>query len=170
VDSRSIAVIASTLLACGGASVPPPPVAPVAVAAPLQEIKAPAAPIVIERPELTRAPSTATYDEALSTPEPVDVTDERLHLTDVQLTSPMNNVLRGCTLPSNAKLTIKTAVQHGRAIGVSVDVHFEDSKNAKRPSRATQKVAAKISACIEHNVRETVWPPNQRRDSFTMEF
>lgn len=167
---RSIALLATTLFACGGASIPPPSVAPVAVEAPPPEIKASAPPVVIEHPELTRAPSSATYDEALSTPEPVDVNDERMHLTDTQLTSPMNNVLRGCPVPSNAKLTIKTAVQHGRAIGVTVDVHFDEAKNAKRPSRAALKAASKISQCVEHNVRETVWPPNRRRDSFTMEF
>ncbi len=55
----------------------------------------------------------------MPTPERLDVHDERVHLTDGQLTGPMRGVLNGCRVPSNARVTIKTAVQRGRAIGVT---------------------------------------------------
>ncbi|HEY8073195.1 MAG TPA: hypothetical protein VIF62_03780, partial [Labilithrix sp.] len=54
-----------------------------------------------DTPERSRAPSTATYDEALAKPEPVDVGDDAPHLTDAQLTSPMNGALVGCRLLPN---------------------------------------------------------------------
>jgi hypothetical protein len=133
---------------------------------------APTMTTTVDPPERSRPPSTASYDEALSTPEPVDVEDEHSHLTDVQLTSPMNNALSGCRVPANAKITIKTAVQYGRAIGVTVDVRFEKPKSTKRQTpaaaKAEHKAITKIATCIDHNVRAIVWPPNRRRDSFTM--
>lgn len=119
-------------------------------------------------------PSTASYEEALSTPENLDVHDERAHLTDVQLTGPMGGVLGGCSVPSNARVTIQTAVQRGRAIGVTVAVRFERPKSAKAPSKAATKAESKRSAaivtCVDRAVRVLVWPPSSRRDSFTTEY
>lgn len=140
--------------------------------------------VTIETEERSRPPSTASYEQALATPERLDPNDERPHLTDSQLRAPMHGVLVHCRIPSNAKVTIKTAVQNGRAIGVTVDVRFEHKKTSPPPKKlspAAQKRAAKaaereakakkkLAACIDHVVRMAVWPPSNRRDSFTTEF
>ena len=149
--------------------------------------------VTVDAPERSRPPSTASYEQAMSTPEKLDTKDGRTHLTDEQLRAPMRGVLSGCAIPRNAKITIRTAVQDGRAIGVSVDVSIEPprkpataSATAKRRlSRAAAKRAAaaaereakakakrkkKIAACIDRAVRAVVWPPSSRRDSFTTEF
>ncbi|MBX3188958.1 MAG: hypothetical protein KF819_18200 [Labilithrix sp.] len=165
----------ASLAAC--ASPPPPPHAP----APAAEEAEPEEPehhvesVHVEATERARPASSATYEEALSTPEQLDVHDDRVHLTDGQLTGPMRSVLTGCRVPPNARITIKTAVQNGRAIGVSIDVRFESSsRSARPPSRAAKaaqaKMAAKIVTCVDRNVRAVVWPPSRRRDSFTTEF
>ena len=39
----------------------------------------------VDAPERSVPPSTMSYDEALSTPERLDVNDERVHLTDAQV-------------------------------------------------------------------------------------
>ena len=81
----------------------------------------PLAPVAsVDAPERSAPPSTRSYEEALSTPESLDVHDERVHLTDAQLTGPMRGVLTGCRVSSNARVTIRTAVQNGRAIGVTI--------------------------------------------------
>jgi hypothetical protein len=130
-------------------------------------------------PERTRPRSTATYEEAMAHAEPIDVHDERQHLSDIQLTGPMRGVITGCRVPGNARITIRTAVQLGRAIGVTVNVRFERPKPVGRrpprpPTRAELKAEAKLTAkiikCVDGNVRDVVWPPNRRRDSFTMNF
>ena len=129
---------------------------------------------MVDVPAEPPPPSTASYEEALSTPESLDVHDERVHLTDVQLTGPMGGVLSGCSAPSNARVTIKTAVQRGRAIGVTVTVRFERPKSAKPLSKTAAKAEAKrstaIVACVDRAVRVLVWPPSSRRDSFTTEY
>jgi hypothetical protein len=180
----------TTLVACASTR-PPPPAPPIASAEPKEPETAAAAseapPMTeasFDAPERSRPPSTASYDEALAIPEPVDVDDDRRHLTDTQLTSPMNGALTGCTVPANAKITIKVAVQNGRAIGVTVDIHLERPRPAKaaklakrapeavrteqKPTKAERRSTAKVAACVDHNVRAVVWPPNHRRDSFTM--
>ena len=117
----------------------------------------------------------------MSTPEPLNVNDDRLHLTDAQLTSPLRSVLNGCPSPGRAKITIKTVVQDGRAIGVTVLVRFETPKPAKQPAvqprppskavlKKQAKAAAKVTACVDRAVRAIVWPPSRRRDSFTTVF
>jgi hypothetical protein len=130
--------------------------------------------VSVDAPERSLPPSTRSYEEALSTPERLDVHDERVHLTDAQLTGPIRGVLTGCRVSSNARVTVKTAVQYGRAIGVTVNVRFERPKSAKPPPRATvkaeAKMAAKIIACADRAVRAVVWPPSSRRDSFTTDF
>jgi hypothetical protein len=76
-------------------------------------------------------------------------------------------------VPSNAKITIKTAVQFGRAIGVTVTVRFDKPKWAKNQTpaaaKAERKESARVAACVDRNVRAIVWPPSRRRDSFTTE-
>jgi len=128
----------------------------------------------LDTPERQRPPSTATYEQATSKPEMLDVNDDRQHLTDGQLMGPMRSgAYTGCRVPSYAKVTIKTAVQLGRAIGVTVTVKFPKPKKAKplSPKKAQKeaKAAAKIAACVDKNVRLIVWPPSRRRDTFTTE-
>jgi hypothetical protein len=128
----------------------------------------------VAAPERSAPPSTQGYEEALSTPERLDVNDARVQLTDAQLTGPMLGVLSKCRVPSNARVTIRTAVQNGRAIGVTVNVRFE-RRNPSKPlsraaARAEAKVTAKIVACADRAVRAVVWPPSHRRDSFTTDF
>ncbi len=131
-----------------------------------------AAPVVAATP--TKPPSTGSYEDAISVPEPIDVNDERVQLSDGQLTGPMRGVLAGCRVPSNAKVTIKTAVQNGRAIGVTIGVVFEHPKANKRIPYATvryeTKLSAKIVTCADKAVRGVTWPPSKRRDSFTTVF
>lgn len=164
------------LVACASAPPPPSP----AVAAPEEHDAAADEPATVatvasvEAPERSAPPSTKTYDEALSTPERLDVNDDRVHLTDGQLTGPMRGVITGCRIPSNVRVTIKTAVQYGRAIGVTVSVRFERPRSTRRPSRAAvraeAKMTAKIVTCVDHAARAVTWPPSRRRDSFTTEF
>ena len=144
---------------------------------PLPDEPSPIATVSLDAPERALPPSTKSYDEALSTPEKLDVNDDRIHLTDAQLTGPMRGVLTGCRMPSNARVTVKTAVQGGRAIGVTVLVKFERPKSTKPPrpqsraaARAEAKMTAKIITCVDRNVRAVVWPPSSRRDSFTTDF
>jgi hypothetical protein len=179
-----IGVALVALVAC--ASTPPHP-APVAhddteddddAAAAPQSLDAGPEPVLtataLDTPERSRPPSTATYEQATSTPEALDVNDDHVHLTDGQLSGPVRGAFNGCRVPSNGKVTVKTAVQYGRAIGVTVNVRFVRPKSARPPSRAKAqkeaKASAKIAACVDHNVRDIVWPPSRRRDSFTTEF
>jgi hypothetical protein len=166
------------LLACGGAHRPvsvvriPPPSLETREAAP-EERSDPSVVTVSGDLEKT-TPSTATYEQAISTPEPIDVNDDRAHLTDAQLTSPMRGVVNGCRVPSNARVTIKTAVQYGRAIGVTVNVRFDHGRS-RRPLpmtmvRSEAKLSAKIASCVDHAVRVQTWPPSRRRDSFVTAF
>lgn len=167
--------LAAPLVACGGA---PPAHAESSEEDAGVEEAAPEAPeVALDAPELSRPASTATYESAMSTPENLDVHDDRAHLTDGQLMGPMRGVMSRCgrVVPSNARVTVKTAVQNGRAIGVTVLVRFERSGSAKRPpSRAAlrkeSKLSAKIVSCVDRAVRGAVWPPSSRRDSFTTEF
>jgi uncharacterized protein (DUF2235 family) len=135
---------------------------------------APVASVSLDAPERSLPPSTKSYDEALSTPEKLDVHDDRVHLTDAQLTGPMRGVLSGCRVPSNARVTVKTAVQNGRAIGVTVTVRFEHPKSSRSPSWATARAEARMSkkiiTCVDRAARAVVWPPSGRRDSFTTDF
>ena len=121
----------------------------------------------LDAPERAAPPSTRSYDEALSTPERLDVNDDRVHLTDAQLTGPIRGVLTGCRVPSNARVT--------------VIVRFEHPSPPKRPSRAAArgaaltakaeaKASAKIITCVDRAVRAVVWPPSSRRDSFATDF
>ncbi len=170
-----MALLASVaLVACGStpkrAPAPLPPDDPETI----QEEPPPPAPTTL----VTAAPPspTASYEEALEAPEPLYVNDDRAHLTDAELTAPMKGVISGCRVPSNVRVTIKTAVREGRAIGVTVTVRIErpPSRSRRPPSKAQQKADAKLSAkitsCVDKAVREQTWPSSARRDSFTTEF
>jgi hypothetical protein len=179
VQARSAALAFVTgLVACASAP-PPPQQAPVVATEPEPphvavagaSTEPPPAPIATTDPAESSHPMS--YDEALSKPEPVDMDDSHPHLSDVQLWSPLRGALNGCNVPKSAKITIKTAVQYGRAIGVTVDVRFERPRSAKPPKpaalKAERKATASIASCVDHNVRAVAWPPNRRRDSFTTE-
>ena len=176
--ASGVCAVSVVCAACASAPPPPPPPPPAADVPDDREAAEdpPAAPVVVNlaAPERSLPPSTKTYEEALSTPESLDVHDESVHLTDAQLTAPMRGVLAGCRIASRAKITINTAVQNGRAIGVTVSVRFDRPKSSKPPPRsvlkAEAKAAAKIVTCIDHAVRAISWPPSRRRDSFTTEF
>jgi len=178
-----VCLVAATLVACGSTPPPPPQAPPPAADVPDDREPVPddppAAPDVVSvgAPERSLPPSTKSYEEALSTPESLDVHDESVHLTDAQLTGPMRGVLAGCRISSRVKITINTAVQNGRAIGVTVSVRFDrpkSSKPSKPPPKAVlkaeAKTAAKIVTCVDRAVRAISWPPSRRRDSFTTEF
>jgi hypothetical protein len=170
-----LAWLAWSALACGGA---PPAVTSSAPADGPPDAAAPAEPeaplVTAPPPESTRAPSTASFEQATAAPESVDVNDDHLHLTDAQLTGPMRGVLDRCAVPRNAKVTIKTAVYNGRAIGVTVAVVVDKPKSKKRPTKAAAIAEAKmkdrIVTCADHAVRAVTWPPSRRRDSFTTVF
>jgi hypothetical protein len=175
VSELAACLVAATLVACASAPPPPPAVNTPEEHEAVPDEPSPVAPAAsVDAPERSLPPSTRSYEEALSTPESLDVRDERVHLTDAELTGPMRNVLAGCRVASNARVTIKTAVQNGRAIGVTVSVRVEPRKSKKPPSRwavkAEAKMIAKIIACVDHAVRAVTWPPSRRRDSFTTEF
>jgi hypothetical protein len=172
-------LFAAILVACASAPppAPPPPTTP-EEHDDVPDEPAPAATVSnLDAPERSAPPSTKSYDEALSTPEKLDVHDDRVQLTDAQLTGPMRAVTTACRMPPNARVTVKTAVQNGRAIGVTVNVRFERPKSNKplRPPsraalRAEAKLTSKIVTCVDRAVRGVAWPPSSRRDSFTTEF
>jgi hypothetical protein len=161
------------LFACASPP-PPPPAAPHAMQPEEHDAAVSATALVVDAPERSRPPSTASFEEAMSTPEALDLHDGSLHLTDAQLAGPIRGALAGCRVPSNRKITIKTAVQYGRAIGVTVEVRVVRPKPAPRLTSATLRAEAKtttaIAACVDQNVRALVWPPSRRRDSSTTEF
>lgn len=175
----AVGIGGAVLLACGGAKhtseparVPDPGDAgtedatPVAASSPSQ--------LVGGAPTPPPSPSKASYEEAIATPEAIGLEDDRMQLTDNQLRAPMNTVINACKVPRNAKVTVRTAVQHGHAIGVTVDVRFDRPKSKKPPTRAAlkaeAKLSAKIGACVDKAVRAQTWPPSHRRDSFVTEF
>jgi hypothetical protein len=171
---RHLALAACNVLLACASPPPPPPAAPLAPMAVEHDAALVETEPVVEAPERSRPPSTASYEEAMSTPEVLDLHDESPHLTDVQLAGPIRGALAGCRVPYNRKITIKTAVQYGRAIGVTVEVRVVRPKSAPPPKRAAAQAEAKttatIAACVDQNVRALVWPPSRRRDSSKTDF
>ena len=172
------------LAACGGAPpVPssPPPAEPEKGEgeARHESVEADGGGVALDVAERSRPASGATYEQAMAKPESVDVNDDRTQLTDAQLREPVSGVLRGCQVPPKAKVVIKIAVEKGRASGVTVDVQFEHPPPpGKRRSpplspsavRYEAKVKKRVGSCVDRAVRDAVWPPSRRRDSFTIEF
>ena len=74
-------------------------------------------------------------------------------LTDAELGGPMRDgtFLDACDVPSSTHVTVKVAIQNGRAVGISV--------YAVPPSR-------EIAGCIERHVRGFQWSSNAKMDSF----
>lgn len=75
-------------------------------------------------------------------------------LTDGQLAAPMRNAafISGCGAPDSMKVTVRVAVQGGRAVGVSV------YPNPPNPA---------VASCVARHVRGLGWPPNAKMDFFT---
>lgn len=75
-------------------------------------------------------------------------------LTDGQLGAPMRNAsfISGCGAPDSMKVTVRVAVQNGRAVGVSV------YPNPPNPA---------VASCVDRHVRALGWPPNAKMDFFT---
>ena len=75
-------------------------------------------------------------------------------LTDSQLGAPMRNAsfISGCGAPESMKVTVRVAVQNGRAAGVSV------YPNPPNPA---------VASCVDRHVRALGWPPNAKMDFFT---
>ena len=75
-------------------------------------------------------------------------------LTDGQLSAPMRNAsfISGCGAPESMKVTVRVAVQNGRAVGVSV------YPNPPNPG---------VASCVDRHVRALGWPPNAKMDFFT---
>ena len=100
-----------------------------------------------------------SYEEALTAaaeapPMVVDETD----MTDAELAAPMRLAtwVAGCGAPSEMKLTVKVAVQRGRAVGVTVHTDPPDRD---------------IARCVDEHVRrELHWPVKQKMDTFTVTY
>lgn len=196
-------LLSATLVGCAGDPPPEPvtPPAPSAVpAAPPEEEDQDGEPEAYddEPPVIPQAeaftPSTASYEQAMATPEPTHLDDDRTHLTDNQLNGPMRSVLQTCKVPPYAKVTIRTAVQFGHAIGVTVVVDMPKPRQAKAaasakappakppppsgkpPKKAKDGLTARnraikrITTCADRHVRALTWPPSRRRDGFTTTF
>lgn len=75
-------------------------------------------------------------------------------LTDAQLGAPMRNAsfISGCGAPDSMKVTVRVAVQNGRAVGVSV---YPNPPNAG------------VASCVDRHVRAIGWPANAKMDFFT---
>jgi hypothetical protein len=78
-------------------------------------------------------------------------------LTAEQLGRPFagGTFLDACGTPSDMQVTIKAAVQNGRAVGVTV---------------TTSPPSARISSCIAAAVRRLQWPVNPNMDAVTQTF
>jgi hypothetical protein len=160
----------ATTFACGA---PPPKTVDAAIPT---QVEVPVSRAVAPPP---RAPlsKSASYEEALAEPEDVNLSDDRAHLTDLQLSNPMRDVLSKCKVSRKAALTIQTAVKNGHAIGVTVTVVFEKAKptQAAKPrtaaaAKSEAKASAQIAECVDQAVRALEWPPSPRRDSFTTRY
>lgn len=73
-------------------------------------------------------------------------------LSDAQLSAPMSDgsFLGECGAPESMSVTVKVAIRHGHAVGVSVD---------------TSPASAEVASCIDHHVRGLSWPASPKLDS-----
>jgi hypothetical protein len=100
-------------------------------------------------------PSGPSYESAIAgnnldlAPGVKDVPD----LTDAELSGPMRSgtFLDICGVPNSTKVTVKVAIRHGRAVGVSA---YATPQNRE------------MAWCIERQVRGLSWPSNAKMDSF----
>jgi hypothetical protein len=100
-------------------------------------------------------PTGPSYESAIAgnnlklAPGAQDVPD----LTDAELAGPLRDgsFLDACGVPTTTQVTVKVAIRHGRAVGISV--------YPVPPS-------APIAGCVERHVKSIQWPPNAKMDSF----
>jgi len=80
-------------------------------------------------------------------------TKEAPDLTDAELAGPLRDgsFLDACGVPTSAQVTVKVAIRHGRAVGISV--------YSTPPSQS-------IAGCVEQHVRGLQWPVSAKMDSF----
>jgi hypothetical protein len=78
-------------------------------------------------------------------------------LTNDQLAGPLRNAafLDACGAPQTMKVTVKTVVKMGHAIGVSV---------------STNPPNGGVAGCIDRAVRNIAWPVNAKADSFVTNY
>jgi hypothetical protein len=117
---------------------------------PLENDNAPAAP-----PPGPSGPSGPSYESAIAGNN-LDLapgTAAAPDLTDAELSGPMRGgtFLDACGVPASMKVTVKVAIRHGHAVGVSA-----------YPAPANREMAW----CIERHVRGLSWPSNSKMDSF----
>jgi hypothetical protein len=60
-----------------------------------------------------------------------------------------------CGAPNDMKVTVRTAVKGGRAVGVSV---------------TTNPPNGAVASCIDRHVRSLSWPSSPKLDSFTTSY
>jgi hypothetical protein len=102
-----------------------------------------------------------SYEDAINATasdlEPVDVYGRTAgrDLTDAQLSAPMANVLSGCNVPNDMKVTIRVAVRLGHAVGVTV---------------VTDPHSGSYVSCLDRAVRKLRWPSSPRLDTLTTSF
>jgi hypothetical protein len=97
----------------------------------------------------------ASYDDALNQGSELSMNGGGgPDLTNAQLHGPMASgaFLGACGAPNDMKVTVKTAVKNGRAVGVSV---YTNPPNAG------------VAACVDRHVRSLSWPSSPKLDSFT---
>ena len=100
-------------------------------------------------------PSGPSYESAIAgnnldlAPGTKDVPD----LSDAELSGPMRSgtFLDTCGVPATTKVTVKVAIRHGRAVGVSA---YATPSNRE------------LAWCVERQVRGLSWPSNAKMDSF----
>ena len=100
-------------------------------------------------------PSGPSYESAIAgnnldlAPGTKDVPD----LTDAELSGPMRSgtFLDTCGVPATTKVTVKVAIRHGHAVGVSA---YATPQNRE------------MAWCVERQVRGLSWPSNSKMDSF----
>jgi hypothetical protein len=101
------------------------------------------------------APSGPSYESA------VDSNNRHLtmganagaDLSDAQLSAPMSDgtFVSECGAPDSMGVTVKVAINRGRAVGVSV---------------STSPPSTDVANCIDHHVRTLAWPSRPTMDSF----
>jgi hypothetical protein len=117
---------------------------------PAEHDNAPAAP-----PAGPSGPSGPSYESAIAgnNLELAPGTAAAPDLSDAELSGPMRSgtFLDACGVPASTKVTVKVAIRHGHAVGVSA-----------YPAPANREMAW----CIERHVRALSWPSNAKMDSF----
>ena len=151
------------LLGCASEPSKPPPKTGELIVPPMADAGPPPPPVrksaadaaqkaAAEEPKLSYEAALARAKEA--GPMVVDETD----MTDAELSAPMRGAafVPGCGAPNEMKLTVKVAVQRGRAAGVTV--------STTPPNEA-------VARCVdEHIRRELRWPVRKKMDSFTVTY